>query len=306
MQSTRRQFLAAAGSAVVGTSLFPQAILLAEESSAGMTVCQLTNQTHSQMMSYIVKTASGELLVVDGGCAGDANHLLEMLEKLHGQSNPKIAGWFLSHCHGDHVLALCELIQSGRLPKVEKIYYHFPTAEWLLASEPGSTRTINIFHEQISSVQERVVQTVQGQKFQYGNLTVTVLNDPHLDPKRNPINNSNVCFRFETPQFSLLFLGDLGQEGSQKLLEIQPTAMLRADAVQMAHHGQSGATRELYATIAPKICFWPTPTWLWNNDRGKGPDSGPWTIRKEQRWMQELGVETHYIGKDGTQTVEFS
>ncbi|MDO4570745.1 MAG: MBL fold metallo-hydrolase [Planctomycetia bacterium] len=306
MKITRRQFLGTTSTVAAGAAFFPGALLWGDESSTGMVVCQLTNKTRSQMMSYIVKSASGKLLVVDGGCSGDADHLLEMLEKLNGAPNPKIAGWFLSHCHADHICALCELIHTKRLPEVERIYFNFPSLEWLLENEASESRTTHTFHERIQAVEDVVVKTKKDQKIVCDNIVVTILNDPHLEPRRNSINNSNVCFRFETPQTSLVFLGDLGAEGSEKLLEVQPEALLRADAVQMAHHGQAGATRELYATIAPKICFWPTPTWLWNNDRGQGVDSGPWTIRNEKRWMKELSVEAHYIGKDGTQSVEFA
>ncbi len=41
----------------------------------------------------------------------------------------------------------------------------------------------------------------------------------------------------------------------------------------MAHHGQAGATKQLYEAIAPKICLWPTPEWLWNNDAGNGKNT---------------------------------
>jgi len=303
MKTTRRQFLSAAGAAVLGSALcvnFPLSAQTPDE--VEMTVCQLTNKTRSQMMSYIIRTKTGELIVVDGGMAGDADHLLEMLEKLGGPK-PKVTAWFLSHCHSDHFMALTELIRADRLPEVEKFYFNFPELKWIETYEAVWAHEAKCFFEHIVKVQDRIVTTQKDQKLTFGPLTVTVLNDPYLC-ERNPVNNSNVCFRFETKNSSLLFLGDLGKEGSTELLKLQPAEMLRAEAVQMAHHGQQGATRELYAVIAPKICFWPTPDWLWNNDRGKGPDSGPWKIRLEQQWMKELNVQTHYIGKDGTVCVD--
>ncbi|MBQ4142091.1 MAG: MBL fold metallo-hydrolase [Thermoguttaceae bacterium] len=305
MKTNRRQFLSAAGAAVLGSALcvnFPLSAQTPDE--VEMTVCQLTNKTRSQMMSYIIRTKTGELIVVDGGMAGDADHLLEMLEKLNGGPNPKVTAWFLSHCHSDHFMALTELIRTDRLPEVEKFYFNFPELKWIETYEAVWAHEAKCFFEHIVKVQDRIITTQKDQKLTFGPLTVTVLNDPYLC-ERNPVNNSNVCFRFETKNSSLLFLGDLGKEGSTELLKLQPAEMLRAEAVQMAHHGQQGATRELYAVIAPKICFWPTPDWLWNNDRGKGPDSGPWKIRLEQQWMKELNVQTHYIGKDGTVCVDF-
>ena len=67
----------------------------------------------------------------------------------------------------------------------------------------------------------------------------------------------------------------------------------------MAHHGQAGASKELYEAISPKICLWPTPKWLWNNDSGMGENSGPWKTLETRTWMEELKVEKNYIAKDG-------
>ena len=72
----------------------------------------------------------------------------------------------------------------------------------------------------------------------------------------------------------------------------------------MSHHGQSGATKELYKEISPKICLWPSPDWLWNNDSGAGENSGPWKTLETRKWMEELGVTKNYIEKDGDITIK--
>ena len=78
-----------------------------------------------------------------------------------------------------------------------------------------------------------------------------------------------MVIKFDTGETTLLILGDIGVNGSKKLLENQ-RAKLDSDIVQMSHHGQAGATKELYEAISPKICLWPTPQWLWDNDAGNG------------------------------------
>ena len=56
------------------------------------------------------------------------------------------------------------------------------------------------------------------------------------------------------------------------------TGELNADIVQMAHHGEGGAEKEVYEEIRPHICIWPTPSWLWDNNlNGQGIGSGPWS-----------------------------
>ena len=75
---------------------------------------------------------------------------------------------------------------------------------------------------------------------------------------------------------------------------------LYADYTQLAHHGQSGVSKEFYQYIKPEVCLWATPEWLWNNDKGNGFDTGPWATVETRRWMQELGAKKHIVAKDGT------
>jgi hypothetical protein len=85
-----------------------------------------------------------------------------------------------------------------------------------------------------------------------------------------------------------LFLGDLGVEGGQKLLKRYPTE-LKSDIVQMAHHGQGGVSKNVYQAIAPRICLWPTPKWLWNNQPEHKPiHSGPWDTLSVRKWIESL------------------
>ena len=45
---------------------------------------QLPPNSHCQMMSYVLQTAEGRLVVIDGGCRPDGEALLRFLEKLGG------------------------------------------------------------------------------------------------------------------------------------------------------------------------------------------------------------------------------
>ena len=55
--------------------------------------------------------------------------------------------------------------------------------------------------------------------------------------------------------------------------------------------------------VAPRVCLWNTPDWLWNNDAGNGFDTGPWRTVEVRGWMEELGVRRHFVSKDGEQTI---
>ena len=111
-----------------------------------------------------------------------------------------------------------------------------------------------------------------------------------------------MVIKFKMGEKSLLILGDTGVKSSEKLINNQKEK-LKSNVVQMSHHGQNGATKELYEQIQPEICLWPTPEWLWNNDSGEGYNSGSWKTLETREWIKEIGVLENYIEKDGNQTI---
>ena len=57
----------------------------------------------------------------------------------------------------------------------------------------------------------------------------------------------------------------------------------------------SGLSFWFYAAVKPKAVIWHTPDWLWENDVGQGPGSGPFKTNYTKCWMQELGVKEHHV-----------
>ena len=100
---------------------------------------------------------------------------------------------------------------------------------------------------------------------------------------------------------SVLFLGDLGPEGGRDLLQTCADK-LPSDVVQMSHHGHSGVTKEVYEKIAPRVCLWCAPDWLWEEEDVEF-EPELWGTKHQRKWMEELGVREHYVTKDGTQEI---
>ncbi len=130
------------------------------------------------------------------------------------------------------------------------------------------------------------------------------MNDPYLF-QTNAINNSSVAYRLEMGGKRILFLGDMGVQAGNSLLNEYRDNLeeLRADAVQMAHHGQGGVDRKVYEAIKATVCLWCCPAWLWNNDNGGGTNSGDWKTLEVRSWMRQLGAKTHVVAKDGDQVM---
>ena len=87
--------LAGCGGGAVGKRVLPAKMSgkKASAESAHFSLWQLPSQTRSQMMSYVLSTRGGKVMVIDGGNRGDAPELREFLEPLGN----RIHAWFLSH-----------------------------------------------------------------------------------------------------------------------------------------------------------------------------------------------------------------
>ncbi len=271
------------------------------------TIYMLESQSKSQMMSFILKSED-HLLVIDGGNSCDADYLCAYIKKLGGV----VDGWFLTHPHHDHCDALSShLERHPNKINIKRVYYNFPKLTYFLSENEqpideackNAVETMTRLEAQIGTNAIPCTTVHRGDVFEFGEMKITVLREPNQEISVNRPNNASVVYRFEANGKSCIFLGDLGVEGGEELLKITPPELLRADMVQLAHHGQDGVGRPVYDAIGAKFCFWCTPEWLWNNNNGLGYDTHTWKTIVTRGWMSEIGVKWHYISKDGTHEV---
>ena len=166
------------------------------------------------------------------------------------------------------------------------------TKEWYLKNDTSRIEDTENFFEVIENeeLQDKVIEPQVNDKIQIDNITTEILGIKNPEITVNATNNSSMVIKIKVNNKKILFLGDTGVESSEKLIKGQGNN-LRADIVQMAHHGQNGATEELYKIVQPKICLWPTPEWLWNNNSNGTEDSGPWKTKETRKWMEKLKVK---------------
>ena len=261
-------------------------------------LCQLNQATPTQMMSYIIRTGQGRLIVVDGGNAGDAPALLSGLKALwRGPGRPVVEAWFLTHLHSDHLDAFIEIMtKSGSEVAVRNVYAHVPPRAVLDSVKGAEKREVDRLEQALRALPEGLLHTVRtGEALRVDDLTFDILHVPDQAELANAINNSSLVFRMTAGGQTVLFTGDIGRETSARLVQ-RYGARLQSDIVQMAHHGQNGATREFYQAVRPRICLWPTPEWLWTNRDGKGK----YQTLEVRRWMEELKVDRSIVSCFGT------
>jgi len=268
---------------------------------ATFTLWQLPEQTHSQMMSYVMRTAGGKVIVIDGGTTGDAPYLRGFLAGLGND----VPAWFVTHPHSDHVEALAEILRHPQGLTIGTIYASMPDRDWVAKHVPrDEVAEVTDFEKALQAAGRATTDMAVGQILLIDGVRIEVLGIKNPEFTQNCLNNSSVVLRVSDKAKSVLFLGDLGFEGGQKLLRTAGRDRLRADYVQMAHHGQNGVGEDVYRAVHPSYCLWPTPRWLWNNDAGKGVGTGPWRTLEVRGWMAKLNVKRHYVSADGLYRIE--
>ena len=262
----------------------------------------LGNKTPSQMFGCVIKTEKNTI-VIDGGCLGDERQLVDLLSMI---SNNHVDAWFFTHPHSDHIGCFYGVRTNFKQVKIDKVYCCFPDLD--LLSKYGSRNTFEVaLWKEIETWPDnfKVCKFSRGETFIFDDVKLSVLRV--FNPKIiiDFVNNSSSVFRIENNKNSFLILGDLSVEGGEELIKTCSIELLRAEYMQMAHHGQNGVTKEFYEYIKPKKCIWATPKWLWDNDVGGGFDTGPYKTVQTRKLMDDLGVKEHFIEKDGLQIIDF-
>lgn len=264
----------------------------------GASLTMVSSSNGAQMLSMILQTKSGNLIVIDGGSDADADRLRSQIKSMGGH----VSAWLVTHPHSDHVGALNKLMQENANGiTIDAIYCSLASPEWYSTYDPSAAEMAHTFISTVSKYPQNKIRSVsKGDMYQVDEVTIQVLNDRYeLVNADNHYtgNNAGIVYLLTVNGQRILILGDMCYEGGQRLLEDVGAPSLKADIVQMAHHGQQGVSEEVYQAIQPSICLWPTPTWLWNGDESQ------YATQTTKRWMSALGVQRHYVMKDGNQTI---
>ena len=204
---------------------------------------------------------------------------------------------------------------------VERVIYNFPPLSDLENHDVPDyayfkeeyEETIPDWERVKGRLGERATVVWQGESLDVDEVHIDFIFSRHEGLYANPMNDSSLVFKLTTPKKSVLFLGDLGPEGGDHLFR-ESRHLLKSDIVQMAHHGHMGVGMEVYAQIAPEVCLWCAPDWLYDE-----PEMPPYLADAEKtrrlrryrmygtamtrKWMEILGVKKHYVTKDGTQKI---
>lgn len=269
------------------------------------TIHMLKSVTDTICNSFIITTEDGKCIVIDGGFPSEAEYFLSYLKETAGTEKPHIDAWFLTHPHDDHVSVFYELIEHHADQfTLDTVYHHFPSQSFVAATDKSAEQTMADFYRLLPLFAGKMRILSGGDTLSIGAAHFRILYSHDFEITANVCNNTSLVFRMDLGGKSVMFTGDCGVEAGHKVLRLwKDSGLLRCDYCQMAHHGQNGCDRTFYEAVAPSACLWCTPTWLWNNDAGKGYNTHTWQTVVVRGWMEELGVKEHYVMKDGTQVI---
>ncbi|MEN8156941.1 MAG: MBL fold metallo-hydrolase [Bacteroidota bacterium] len=271
-------------------SLFPQ-------ENSNFTLWQLPSQINSIGNSYVFQMENGKVVVMDGGLKEETEYLKGFLAVLGNH----VEAWFISHPHGDHMGALNQILMKPGEIRIETIYHSAVPPEFYMSQKTQySTYSTEGFYHNLSNSGIRVVNIAEpGMTVEIDQTKFKILSVANPEITVNDYNNSSMVIRVWDAKKSMLFLGDLGAEGGDKLLNGPFGEELDCDYIQMAHHGQAGVSTAFYRSINFRACLWPTPSWVYENDYGEGYNSGNLKTIEIRNLMDSLGIKEHYISFKG-------
>ena len=252
---------------------------------SGFTLWQIPSHSNTIGNSYVFQTAKGKVIVMDGGFPEEANTLRGFI----GALGNEVEAWFISHPHNDHMGALTEILKNPQEMKIKHIY-HSRISKTVQAAEGPYSPSCQEFYDLLDKTTIRI----PGDVFSYDDMKLKVLSVAN-EITTNAYNNSSVIMRVWDKKKTIVFLGDAGIECGNLALNGPFRDDLDCEYLQMAHHGQNGCDKHFYQSIKFRVCLWPTPSWVWNNDQGKGFNTGILKTVETRTWMKEIGIKEHHV-----------
>lgn len=205
-------------------------------------------------MCFVVRCADGSFFIVDSGHYYQMNdncRLHRFLRRLTPEGKKiRIAGWFLTHAHSDHVCKFYDFLRYNMDDcELEAVYYNFPEAVPVpgIRWNPNGNRIEYNLNALLAELDVPKIKLHTGMRFAVRNLSFTVLctHEDVYPSDTEDFNNSSTVLMMEAEGSRVLFCGDAGEEQS-KIMVRRWGELLRCEILQVAHHGHHGCSAEFY------------------------------------------------------------
>ena len=251
-----------------------------------MEIYQLAPDKNVLMQCDVIKTPNGKLIVIDGGHIEFDSFILSALRAIKGIKEGEyleIDAWFLSHAHEDHYGELLKILNTYSEKSnfiVKNFYFDFPdfnspdyrptdyNLDEIQMLKDGLNNYAKVNGIEVDDyytyLNGRVVNSDAIEK----GLTITIdgvdlkILQTYSMKEDIIVNCNSLVIQAVHNGKKAIFLNDVTTNSGKRLLK-KYGDKLKSDLVQLAHHGQSGATKRVYDVVNAKYKLWCTPYWVW-------------------------------------------
>ena len=236
-----------------------------------MTLAQLARNGAKQSssgLSLIFQLEDDSYFIIDGGGKDtqDTIKLYSYLRDNYPHQGKIPIRWLFTHAHHDHMeLAIDFLNDYQDEIDVLLFSYNFPDFKSLKITREPQNRIQDSLDliAKFEELRNKYYQNVPihkhhcGDIIQIGNFKMTCLlnHEGYYPNEFYWINDTSSSFLVETKDKKVVFLGD-SERGECIYLNELYSSYLKADILQLTHHGLNGGYLELYQNINPDTCLW--------------------------------------------------
>jgi hypothetical protein len=243
--------------------------------------------------SVLIRLEDGRFIVIDGfedacslggkidnpsnpDCYDNIEWFLETIHELAKDytDTPVVAGWFITHDHGDHddMLRLDhKMLKEGKI-EVENIYGNFHANRDCIREEVGigNSAITSRMGPAAETFGANINRVHVGQKIYIANCEADVLYDWGFRSPTNGFGNPNditvsVKFTFTDSETgeknTLMSLGDAPSESIMTCIEMFGAEFMKSDMMTVPHHGYGSGNDalmcEVYKTVSPTYVLLP-------------------------------------------------
>lgn len=252
-------------------------------------VISYPDQSGNQAMFYTLYNAKKDsLIVVDGGWNANTD-LVRRVIKAHGD---KVKAWILTHYHTDHISAFNEIYQNPKGIKIQQVYvspydrqyFEQVAEEWDNLDTYENFLNVTKNGKNISALHRDDTLEIDGLKLQVFNSYDQLA----VENTKDIGNDGGLMFKVTGKNASMLFCADVHSKTMADMLLERYGDELKADYVQLGHHGNNSFPTYLYDVVDARVAIFDMPESIMNG---------------EKYTCQEL---KSYLIKKGTETREYS
>lgn len=272
-------------------------------------------------LSYVLRLEDGSFVIFDGGAGkgyDDFKYLRSVIMKLYCEvfapgEDPELVqpttaeplhvrAWMMTHEHMDHFTVFKQFMQNYG----PQSWFRF---DYFLFNATSKTECYNCNNPEyevrnyIEEMQEKVkngfdyIKVHTGQKFYFANLKIEIL---YTHEDTYPLgleyfNNSSSIYKTTfmhngVEADTCIWLGDVERIGSRRMRAMWGNEGLKADMVQVAHHGYNGVEAVYYDVVSPTIVWYPSSKGTYNTSSvpNRDPNGSGWMYAVDYHLCYEV------------------